>query len=264
MFRWKLSHLAHFASLATIAILALSAPVSRAEEPTLKPIRIALYADQGATIKSLPEVINTLPPTGGFAVSKISADEIRHSALDQYDVVIFPGGSGSGEGNALSADGRSSVRSFVTHGGGYIGICAGAYLASIEYPWSLGLLNARVLDRPHWDRGTGDVGLKFSAAGKESLHADADTCTIHYENGPLLGPGQREGMQNYELLASYDTEMTQNAPAGMMKGTAAIARGKFGDGRVVCFSPHPEKTAGRAVFLQSAVRWGAQRDIKNQ
>lgn len=71
-------------------------------------------------------------------------------------------------------------------------------------------------------------------------------------------------MPDYELLASYDTEMTQNAPAGTMKGTAAIARGKFGDGRVFCFSPHPEKTPGRAAFLQSAVRWVANRDTTKQ
>ena len=59
-------------------------------------------------------------------------------------------------------------------------------------------------------------------------------------------------------LASYATEMRKNdAPPGVMKGTTAIARGKFGKGRVVCFSPHPEKTPGRETFLQAAVEWAA-------
>jgi hypothetical protein len=49
-----------------------------------------------------------------------------------------------------------------------------------------------------------------------------------------------------------------------MKGTTAIARGKFGKGRVVCFSPHPEKTPGREAFLRSAVRWAAPRDANNE
>ena len=59
-------------------------------------------------------------------------------------------------------------------------------------------------------------------------------------------------------LASYATEMRKNdAPPGVMKGTTAIARGKFGKGRVVCLSPHPEKTPGGESFLQGAVGWAA-------
>ncbi len=133
-------------------------------------------------------------------------------------------------------------------------------MASIEYPWSLGLLNAHVLDRPHWDRGVGNVDLKLSATGEKALPPIGESCAIHYENGPLLGPGDKEGLADYELLASYDTEITQNAPAGTMKGTAAIARGKFGEGRVFCFSPHPEKTPGKESFLRFAVRWVAHHD----
>ncbi len=261
---WKLSHLIRIASLEAIAILVLNSPACQAEHPSTKPIRVALYADEGATIKSLPEVINCLPKSDGFDVTKISAEALRGNALDRCDVVIFPGGSGSGEGNALGGDGRNRVREFVKRGGGYIGICAGAYLASIEYPWSLGLLNAHVLDRAHWDRGTGNVTLKIATAGHDTLRADGDSCTIHYENGPLLGPGQKEGVQDYELLASFDSEMTQHAPPGTMKGTTAIARGKFGDGRVFCFSPHPEKTPGQQTFLQAAARWVARRDDQTQ
>ncbi len=258
MSRWKLGYPLTLGICWSAAILTFCLPAASAEGTSKKkPIRVALYADKGATINDLPEVIDCLPKSEGFTVTKVLAKEIRSDALDQYDVLICPGGSGSGEGETLGKEGREQIRAFVKSGGGYIGICAGAYLASIEYPWSLGLLNAHVLDRPHWDRGIGNVELKVSAAGKDALSSDNETCSIHYENGPLLGPGGKEGIAGYELLASYDTEMTQNAPPGTMKGTAAIARGKFGNGRVVCFSPHPEKTPGRAPFLQSAVRWAA-------
>ena len=87
-----------------------------------------------------------------------------------------------------------------------------------------------------------------------------DVCDIHFENGPLLGPGQNDDIDDYEPLAAFETEITQNAPPGLMKGTTAIARGKFGKGRVLCFSPHPEKTPGREPFLQAAVRWVANAD----
>jgi hypothetical protein len=63
------------------------------------------------------------------------------------------------------------------------------------------------------------------------------------------------------MLAAFETEIAKNgAPRGVMKGTTAIARGNFGDGRVVCFSPHPEQTPGRESFVSSAVRWAAADD----
>lgn len=247
----------------TLALLAaLLCQADSAAEPAERPIiRVALYADKGATMKSLPEVLRALPESAGFAVTKVTAEQIRNGILSKSDVFICPGGSGSAEGENLGQEGRERVREFVKGGGGFIGICAGAYLASIEYPWSLGLLNAHVLDRPHWDRGQGDVQLKVSTTGRDTLGADQEMCTIHYENGPLLGPGDKEEVGQYEVLAAFDSEINQNgAPKGAMRGTAAIARGAFGKGRVVCFSPHPEKTPGREPFLQSAVRWAAQRD----
>jgi hypothetical protein len=39
-----------------------------------------------------------------------------------------------------------------------------------------------------------------------------------------------------------------------MKGTTAIAIGKYGQGRVICFSPHPEMTHG----LESIVRFAIE------
>lgn len=111
MRRWKLSQLTRLIGLATIASLVLSAPDSQAEQPTSKQIQVALYADKGATIKSLPEVVTSLPASEGFAVTKIFADEIRDGALDHHDLVIFPGGTGSGEGNAL---GRTVALAFAS------------------------------------------------------------------------------------------------------------------------------------------------------
>jgi hypothetical protein len=131
-------------------------------------------------------------------------------------------------------------------------------LASAQYPWSLGVLDAKVIDGAHWARGEGDVKLRLSSAGQKALRLENETCTIHFENGPLLGPGEKDDIEDYEPLATFETEMRKNdAPLGIMKGTTAIARGKFGKGRVVCFSPHPEKTPEREVLLQAAVRWAA-------
>jgi len=246
--------------------LALHDQTTEAENTTAHPIRVAIYSDDGATKTDVPQVEQCLPASKGFQVKRITAEQIRGGELKDFDVLIHPGGSASKQASTLGEEGRDAEKRFVTNGGGFIGICAGAYLASAEYPWSLGVLNAHVLDRAHWARGQGDVKLRLSHAGQDSLASDKEVCTIHYENGPLLGPGEKKDVDDFEPLAAYETEIRDNgAPKGAMKGTTAIARGKYGKGCVVCFSPHPEKTPGREPFLQSAVRWAAENiDVKSK
>jgi glutamine amidotransferase-like uncharacterized protein len=251
-------------SLATFVLLNCSPilTISRAaEQPAVtKPIRVAIYADAGATKTDVPQVQHCLPASQGFALKTLTADQIRAGALKGFDVLIHPGGGARKQADTLGEKGRQIIKRFVADGGGFVGICAGAYLASAEYDWSLHLLDAHVLDRAHWARGQGDVQLHITATGRTAWKTDKDRCTIHYENGPLLGPGKNDDIDDYEALASYDTEIVKNgAKPGAMKGTTAVARGKFAKGRVVCFSPHPEKTPGREPFLQAAVRWAATR-----
>jgi hypothetical protein len=40
-------------------------------------------------------------------------------------------------------------------------------------------------------------------------------------------------------------------------GTHAIVRAEYGRGRVICYSPHPEKAAGPHPFIEAGVRWAA-------
>lgn len=48
-------------------------------------------------------------------------------------------------------------------------------------------------------------------------------------------------IEDYETVATFETEIAKNgASEGVTKGTTAIAKGTFGNGRVKCFSPHPE------------------------
>jgi len=242
-------------------LLAIMAPLphlARGEEAFgRQPIRIAIYADSGAS-KEAPNLTRCLSSTSIFVYELLTAKEIRDGALDRFDVVIHPGGSGQEQAETLGADGRRAVCRFVERGGGYVGICAGVYLASAHYPWSLALLDARVVDREHWARGTGEVQLRLTESGHRTLGVDRETLAIHYGQGPLLAPAQNDDIPDYELLATYETEIAENgAPAGVMKGTAAIARGRYGRGRVFCFSPHPEKTDGLESLVRAAVRWAA-------
>jgi N-formylglutamate amidohydrolase len=175
-------------------------------------------------------------------------------------VVLFSGGSGGAQGKSLGADGREKVRNFIEDGGGYVGICAGAYLASADYDWSLHILDARVLDRNHWARGFGDVELKVSTFGRNSLALPSDRTTVYYHQGPILAPAENSELDDYEEWASFTTEVKKDGvPGGIMPEKTAIAASRFGDGRVLAISPHPELTAGLDGVVPAAVRWAAER-----
>jgi hypothetical protein len=60
-------------------------------------------------------------------------------------------------------------------------------------------------------------------------------------------------------LASYRTEIAKRgAPKGVMAGTPAIVRVRYGKGRVFVISPHPEKTRGLGGIARSAIVWAGR------
>ena len=141
--------------------------------------------------------MRALRSVDGLYVRELTATEIRGRALDGIDLLIQPGGSGSKQGNQLGEQGRERIRTYVREGGGFIGICAGAYLASADYSWSLHLLDAKVLDRKHWARGTGTVDIQLTEAGQETFEEDRRELQIYYGQGPLLAPANDPEIPDY-------------------------------------------------------------------
>jgi len=82
-------------------------------------------------------------------VDVVQAKAIRAGGLEErIDVLVVPGGSSAQDVGLLGAEGLAAVRAFVEKGGGYCGICAGAYLALHGWRCSegpgLGLVAARL------------------------------------------------------------------------------------------------------------------------
>jgi len=254
MFTFRLIAVFFFISCGSFAAFAAE-PVTSAGD-----IRVAVYRDKGVG-KSVNDLLASLKKFPEFEVVEVKAADIQAGKLKGFDVVIYPGGSGGGQERHLGKEGRARVCSFVSDGGGYVGFCAGAYLASNDYEWSLNLIDAKVVDRKHWNRGTGKVQVALSKAGKELLGYEKDEVTIYYGQGPLLAPKNDPKVPDFRTLGTYQTEIAKKgAPKGVMKGTTAIAANEFGKGRVFCFSPHPEKTEGLDGFVQRAVAWAAKKD----
>lgn len=63
-------------------------------------------------------------------MNELCGTDVRGGALDRHDVLYVPGGSVFAQHAELGTAGRAAVVQWVASGGGYVGVCAGALLAS--------------------------------------------------------------------------------------------------------------------------------------
>jgi hypothetical protein len=235
-----------------------STPPHRAEPPTraqAAPLRVAIYDGYGAG--AWAPLGNWIEALEGADATPVRPEEIRAGVLAGFDVVVFPGGMASHQFHALGADGRDQVRGFVADGGGYLGICAGAFLAAAApYEWGMGLVDARVVDHEHWNRGVGDVQVELSSEGQRVLHDGAGPHLYRYANGPILEPANVPELPDYRALATFRSGVGENgADPTTMLGTPAILTAEYGGGRVLLSSGHAEWTAGVEHWLRRYVEW---------
>jgi len=131
--------------------------------------------------------------------------------------------------SGLDKKGFEMIRKFVTNGGGYIGICAGAYLAAprVEIPGKpqgLGIIDIQNIRKK--GIGTRKIYLKEHPITK-GLKGEL---IIRYQNGPeILIKGEAKEVARYE------------------NGSSAIVTASYGKGKVVIFSPHPEGSITQGI-----------------
>ena len=84
-----------------------SAAAAMAAASPLKPgLRVALYHGPGTGGKGPPNLKQQLNDGTRSSVREVSPEEIRGGVLTNYDVVIFAGGSGSKQAEAIVEAGR--------------------------------------------------------------------------------------------------------------------------------------------------------------
>jgi glutamine amidotransferase-like uncharacterized protein len=226
-----------------------------------EPVRVALYADRGAPDSSVEALEKVLDGESGFAVTRLKAAAICAGSLSAFDAVIVPGGSAHTVAETLGEGGLEKVRTFVTQGGGYVGFCSGAYLACSGFSWGLGILRASTVS-PLWRRGRGAVEVGPAEGMEPWFEGLSGKASVHYANGPVLQPDSAKSLPPYEVLAWYWSELAENGtPVGVMTGSPAMVRSRFGRGAVFVSSPHPEKTPGLEAVVRRAVRETARQPL---
>jgi len=209
---------------------------------------VCVYAGSGAVLaKDVEVAFDKL----AISYRELSEQDIRDGGLGDCSLLIVPGGYTARYVDALGEEGFEQIREFVVGGGGYVGICAGAYIAArkVEVPGrppGLGIIEIENVRRA----GRGIRTITIAKPERPVVKGYAGQVDIWYQNGPVMKAGQ-----SVETLAVYE------------EGGAAIVWVSYGQGRVVIFSPHPEgsleggvdpEEAGTLKLLENAIAFVSQ------
>lgn len=148
-------------------------------------------------------------------VSSAQLNAMTAEDLRQYGVIVWPGGLAKTQNDSLTAEARQNVYEAVAEGGvGYVGFCAGAFIAGSYGSWGLELAP---FDFPYYyleNQG-------YTKAMVNVTFADGSARDLIWYGGPELATfGQ--------VLAKYPD------------GTTAIAQDRVGKGLMILSGPHPE------------------------
>lgn len=210
--------------LAAAAVLGVS-PVASTADAKDGAIRVAVYRGYAScdncseTVKSAIENIDSR-----YRVDFVGPGEridISTESLAGYDIYVQPGGGQDIPGalNSLGDDRVAAIQSYVAHGGRYLGLCMGAYLADAS---NIGLI-------PHdLDSEVGRPGFPVKTIDDEAVAVrwDGRRESVFFQDGPYLWPAS--GDAGFREIARYEN------------GDLAAARYSHGKGLVVLTGPHPE------------------------
>ena len=220
---------------------------------------IALYNDaakpeavRGAWQDGVTAIRHMLT-AAGLTYEEVDYDDLNASSealLHRYKVILFPGGYARWYSAWLDGVGKKRIRRFVENGGGYLGICAGAFFACDRISWQgtnyddsagydLDLFPGQgtgpITDIADWDDPDNCYNmtlLHFTNANSvlPAFQPSAGGEHILYYGGPWfsIDPGAE-----VEVLATYGY-------GGTAAGKPAAVGFAFGQGRVVLSGPHPE------------------------
>jgi len=235
-----------------LAFLCISQTLLTASETP--KIKVALFFDKGARPRSNLPI--ALEAANDMTFSTVNGEELREGYLNNFDVLIVPGGSSKRESVSMEAEGRKEVRRFVEKGGIYLGICAGCYLLTQAKPTDLGLLPLDTLDKAHWRRGKGILPIRLTPLGQEIFGTKQNIIEVLYHNGPVIDDSHMTKDSNFKPLGFFQGELVQRGgKQGIMINTPAMFIGKFGKGLVMGISPHPEASRSQVYMELNAIRW---------
>ena len=236
-----------------------------------RTIRAALLDFGGVSDDTFQTFQRAFADSDEIILEKITPWQIKRDELDGFDLIVAPGGQAGEQTRALGVEGANAIRGFVERGGGYFGVCAGAYLASTNERYRLRLINLRARLETTYvpEEGLmsitgnryGRVDLSLTQEGADLFESDRETKLkeAFYSTGPIFQQDYQTDLPEPIALARFETEVTAyDFQRGTMIGAPAIAVAPFGEGTVVVTSPHLEEDAAFYPYLRTLLLGAAR------
>ncbi|MBC7396277.1 MAG: hypothetical protein H7333_02445 [Bdellovibrionales bacterium] len=188
--------------------------------------------DAGQHHSGCSEAAAKIAKRAGFKVKYVAPDALNEDSTPAQVAAVFagakvwiqPGGIAGTAFSAMTQKLRDELVDFVQQGGGYVGWCAGAFMATSRmgatrysgfgiFPGGTGIYRTSTENR----------SVDYSL---QDINWNGKKRSIYYEGGPYLYG--LEEVPGVEIVATYDT------------GLVAAARAPYGKGRVFISGPHPE------------------------
>jgi glutamine amidotransferase-like uncharacterized protein len=151
-------------------------------------------------------------------VNSSQLDRMSEAQLREYRLLIIPGGNFIKIGEGIHPNTMATVRGAVSNGMNYLGVCAGAFVASDS---GFNCLNL-----------TSGTRFKFYSAEERGIRKAAVPVSI--AGGPTLDQYWEDGPQ----LSGWGTPVARYPDS-----TPAVVQGTYGSGCVILSGVHPEAPA---------------------
>jgi len=195
---------------------------------------VAIYYDQGVWPAGR-EAVEHMLTAHHVSWQRVNAKAVNGGDLAEFDVFWLPGGWSGDYWSRISGRGMEHLRQFVRQGGGFVGICAGAFFASalivwegesFDYPVGLfaGQTVGPVTEIAPWPQ-CAMTAIDLSPQHPVSSALSPIRRQLYY-GGPVFVPN---GNQPVEIVAAY-----------AQTGEPAAITFQYGNGRVFLSGLHFE------------------------
>jgi glutamine amidotransferase-like uncharacterized protein len=229
---------------------------------------ILVYAGKGSS-HSWTWLADLFESEGMLDVRFLDSTEFVGGISKGPDEIIVSGGDGFSIARSLAGGGFSSIRDFVTRGGRYVGICAGAYLplpSSIE-PFSEFNLSSTKIENidcrlgglesvpPRVAVKYGRCAIVHPVRGELRLGLDAEALNAPLYGGPIFRePEEDEVLLRYRAFTSNtEFQVGEEDAAMVVLGKPAALRSQVGKGELLLLGPHlehPQYREANELFLK--------------
>lgn len=228
----------------TILILSLFCVVALEAKPIALIYRGPGSCSASSTTTGCSESAAMVAESAGFEVQYIGTSLPEDLTLfDRASVWIQPGGRARIQVAEMKADLKSKIVEFVSKGKGYVGFCAGGFLATESFGWDqddgtkyealgLGLIPGKSHYYDLYDKELND----FLLAKIITVNWQDKARDVYWELGPYFTEENLKSNANYDVIARYPLARLKDQDFQPIM----TMRGLYNKGRFYVTAVHPE------------------------